>query len=768
MSLSNFVLHRTLRGWATVLSLALLAILPAVAQDASQQTDSTQSAAPQASASQTTPSQTSKPAPPELNPLPQAPAPQHNAHPYSEEDYSRGKHQWPNPFVIYAERPMPSVRETNVARLDQVLRDGKMYLSLNDAISMALQDNLDIGIQRYNLSIADTDILRTSAGAAALGVNAGLVQGTPGGATGTTSAGGTGTSATGSTGGGVGGTTIGVGGAGAGVGGIVASTLGEGPPIDSFDPVITGQVQFERAIIPESNTVITGTNELNSNTNIGNFLYTQGFPTGTLMTVGFDNTRTASTALFNTLNPNVNSSFRFQLRQHLLQGFGFDPNLRWIRIARNNKMITELTFRNQIITTVSQIENIYWDLVNAYENVTVQQRALDLANKTLSDNQKQVAAGTLAPLTVVQSQSAVATAKQNLITAQVNLQLEQLLMKNAITRNMADPILAVAPVIPTDTLNTTEEYQVPPVEDLITQALKQRPEIATSRLTLTNTEVSKKSLKNDLLPALDVYAFYGASAVAGPTNPLCTDPTQCVPPGFPVGYGGAFSNLFNSTAPDKGIGFNLSIPLRNRQVQADQARSDLEYRQAQLSLLQTENTIMLQVRQAQYTLQANYVALQAAIAARDYAAEALDAEQKKLRMGASTSTLVLQASSNLTQSESNVLTAATNYEKAKVQLDLSTADTLARLGIDLNAAEAAKKQQPKVPGLVPANTNDLITPKIEQIGPGGPETAPTMAPGTQTPPAGAPSQTTPPQQQPQNPGQAQPQQQQQPNPPSQE
>ena len=141
------------------------------------------------------------------------------------------------------------------------------------------------------------------------------------------------------------------------------------------------------------------------------------------MTVGFNNSRNASNALFNTLNPYLTPSFQFQLRQHVLQGFGFDPNLRYIRIARNNKLITEVTFRNQIITTVSQIENIYWDLVNAYENVTVQQRALDLANKTLSDNQKQVAAGTLAPLTVVQSQSAVATAKQNLIAAQVNLQL---------------------------------------------------------------------------------------------------------------------------------------------------------------------------------------------------------------------------------------------------------------------------------------------------------------------------------------------------------
>ena len=437
------------------------------------------------------------------------------------------------------------------------------------------------------------------------------------------------------------------------------------------------------------------------------------------MTVGFNNTRTSSNALFNTLNPNLTPNFSFELRQHLLSGFGFDPNLRWIRIARNNKEIEDVTFRLQVITTVSQIENIYWDLVNAYSNVTVQQRALDLANKTLSDDQKQVAAGTLAPLTAVQAQSAVATAQQNLVAAQVNLELEQLLMKNAITRNMADPILAVAPVIPTDTLNITQPYPVAPVDDLINQALQQRPEIATARITLTNSEISRKSIRNQLLPTVDLFAFYGASGLAGPQNPLCTNASRgCAPAGTipTTGYSDAFQNLFNSSAPNKGVGVNINIPLRNRQTQADQARSVLEYRQGQMSLQQTENTIRLQVRQAQFALQQNYVALQAAVSARDYAAQNLDAEQKKLRMGASTSTLVLQASSALTQAESNVLAAATNYEKSKVQLDLSTADTLTKLGIDMTEAEAAKvTHKPNVPGIVPANTNDLTQPVVKPI-----------------------------------------------------
>jgi outer membrane protein TolC len=698
-----------------------------------------------------------------LEPLPQAPPPQHNAHPYSDQDYSHGQKAFPQFWKVWTQRSVPPPKLTNSAMIDNVIRDGKLYLSIDDAVALALENNLDLAIQRYNLSIADTDLLRTQAGAIALGVNAGLVQGTPGGTTGTTSAGGTGTSSTGATGGGAGGTSIGTGGAGAGAAGIVSSTQGEGPPIDNFDPVITGTGAIERSLTPEANRVLTGTSTLNQNLTTANFLYSQGFSTGTLMTLAFNNGRNASNALFNTLDPTITPSFRFQLRQHLLQGFGFDPNMRYIRIARNNRKITDFTFRNQIITTVSQIQNIYWDLVNAYQNVNVQQRALELAEKTLSDNQKQVKAGTLAPLTVVQSQSAVATAKQNLVTAQVGLQLQQLLMKNAVTRNMADPILAVAPVIPTDTLNVSQPYEVAPVEELVQDALKNRPEIATARLTLTNSEVSRKSIHNQLRPAVDLYAFYGASALSGDQNPLCTSAARgCPPPGTiaPTGYADAFSNLFNSTGPDKGVGVNIVFNLRNRQNQADNVRSELEYRQAQLSLLQTENTITLQVRQAQFALQQNYVALQAAIVARDYAAQSLDAEQKKLRMGASTSTLVLQSSSNLTQAESNVLIAATNYEKSKVQLDLSTAETIGRLGIDVTDAEAGKvAHTPKVEGVVPATGNDFTVPKVTPLQVPGVTnpTQPNMQPQPQPeqPPQPQQPQSQPPQQQaPQPPQQA--------------
>src|SRR5271166_5803736 len=622
---------------------------------------------------------------PPLTPMPQAPAPQNNAHLYSDQNYAKPQSPFPNFLAPYRVRNVPPPNLTNSARIDQLIRDGKMYLSINDAVAMALENNLDITIQRYNMSIADTDILRTQSGVFDRGVNAGVVSGTPGGSLGATSAGGTGSSSTGAQGTGAGGTQVGVGGAGAGALGIVSSTLGGGPPIDNFDPTIGGTVGGEHAIFPQSNIILSGTPTLIQNTNTYNFLYTQGFSTGTLATVAFNNNRTTTNSLFTLVSPQIGTNFRFQLRQHLLQGFGFDPNLRYIRIARNNREITDVVFRQQIIQTVSQVENIYWDLVTAYEAVNVNVRALQLAEKTLSDDQEQVRIGTLAPITLAQAQSGVASAKQNLITSQTNLQLEQLLMKNAITKNMGDPMLAVAPVIPTDTLKPNEQYEVRPVDDLIQEALQARPEIAVARINLTNLEISRKSINNALRPTLDLYAFYGAAGLAGDQTsllPPCDFPgaipgQNCLNPGtIPRGgYPHAFHDLFNSSSPDKGIGVNLNITLRNRSAQADQVRSELEYRQAQVALQQQENSISLQVRQAQFALQQNYAALQAAIAARDYANESLVAEQKKFNYGASTPTLVLQASSNLTQAESNVLNATANYEKSKVLLDFDNAET---------------------------------------------------------------------------------------------
>jgi outer membrane protein TolC len=278
------------------------------------------------------------------------------------------------------------------------------------------------------------------------------VQGTPGG--------GIGGFGTGAPGAGAGGTTGGAGGAGTGAAGLVQSTLGTGTPIDSFDPIFTSTMNIDHATFPESSRVLYGVPFLEQHTTIANFNYTQGFSTGTLMSFTLQNDRISSNSLFSILSPQLDSGFRLSLRQHLLAGFGFGPNMRFIRIARTNREISDVAFRGQVIATVSQIQNIYWDLVNAYEDVKVKERSLELAEKTLSDDREQVRIGAIAPMEVMRAEAQEANASQDLLLSQNELQLQELLIKNAVTRDLSDPLLASASVIPTDTMSIQEKEPV--------------------------------------------------------------------------------------------------------------------------------------------------------------------------------------------------------------------------------------------------------------------------------------------------------------------
>jgi len=403
----------------------------------------------------------------------QKPAPS-AAQPFVLKDYSQPRSHFPSPIGPYSPRTVAPPSLANTGRFEQLMRDGKLYISMNDAIALALENNLDIAIARYDLNIADTDIWRAKAGAATRGVNTGIVQGTPGGT-------GAGVGST-STGGGAGGTTTGSGGAGAGTSGLVTSTSGVGAAVPTFDPILTGTLQLDQTRVLTGVSPVIGDPFVDSHTATWDFGYQQGFHWGTNLSVGFNNTHDTSTSGFQTRSPQLKSNFRATVSQPLLSGFGLLPNTRFIRIAKNNREISDVAFRLQVITTVNQIQNIYWDLVNAYENVKVQQDSLTLANKTLSDNQKQVEIGTLAPIEVVRARSVVATNQQSLIVAQTNLQLQQLLVKNALSRTLVDPVLADAEVIPTDTMAVPENEPVVPTQDLVNEALAHRAEPAESRI----------------------------------------------------------------------------------------------------------------------------------------------------------------------------------------------------------------------------------------------------------------------------------------------
>jgi len=655
---------------------------------------------------------------------PSAPTPQNTpeARSLPVMNYAKPVSHFPNPIGPYTPRHVAPPNLSNTARIDQLMHDGKLYLSLNDAIALALENNLDIAIARYNLNIADTDVLRAKAGAATLGVNTGIVQNTPGGGVGGLGA---------QVGSGTGGTTLGAGGAGAGAGGLVGSTLGLGPLITSFDPVLTGTLQ-EDHLGQQVSSIFQGGipgSSLSQNTGTVNFSYLQGFDWGTNLSVGFNNQRQTTSSFFASRSPQLNSNFRATVTQHLLQGLGFPANTRFIRIAKNNRELSDVAFRLQTITTVDQIENMYWDLVYAYENLRVKQESLTFSEKTLSDTKKQVEIGSLAPIEAVRAQSTVAADQQAITVARTNLQLEQLLMKNALSRTLHDPSLASAEVIPTSTMELPENEQVQPTEDLVNDALRHRPELIESRIQLNTQEMSNRAVRSSLLPTLDLFAYYGGAGLGGSQNPasLCANETQeeqafgCAGTGagqIPItpttGYSGTLNQLVNSTAPDKGVGLQLNIPLRNRAAQATQLRSELEYRQLQMALQQTENKVSIEVRNAQFGVEQNRASVASAQAAVDYARQSLDAEQKKYQFGTSTTTAVLQNRSALATAESTLLSATAAYEKARLELDRATGQLLDHAGISIDdAARGQVTHLPNVPYVAPRKDLPAAQPAIQ-------------------------------------------------------
>jgi len=602
-----------------------------------------------------------------------------------------------NPINTFRRTSIPKASFMNSVRLTDLVKDGKIYLSLSDAIALALENNYDIAIARYDLDIADTDILRTKTGQLPLGVPTGLVTGTLSGSTSTLS-----------TGGGPGGTTVGSGGAGSGVSGLTLTTAGAGPTPENLEPYLTSNLQFDRQSAPSTNFFTGGT----STTNTYNFGYNQGFVTGTNLAVTFDNTYATSTNGITEYSPQYNASYKATLTQHMLQGAGIWVNKRFIYQALNDRRIADSGFRQQILYTVNQVESIYWSLVQAYEDVQSKQRAVDQSTKVAADNRKQLEIGTMAPLDVVNADQSVASDKQGLISAQLALNYQQQIIKQAIARNLNDPALSQAGVIPTDRVSIEEiPEEKQPAEDLVKEAFKQRPELEQAVLTLRNDEITLKGARNALLPTVDVFAYLAGQGVSGQINPnldqafYCTTSATGVvtcPPGI-GGYGTAFQDTFNNSSPDKGIGINVNIPLGNKFAQSQQARSLMEYRQAELRLEQLYVQIRMQVVNAQFALTNDRAQVLASTAARDYNQQSLDAEQKKLHLGASTTALVLQQQRGLAAAEDSLIAAEASYAKDRSTLYQILATTMEHYGINLNeAATGDVKTAPVVPGLVAA------------------------------------------------------------------
>jgi outer membrane protein len=609
-----------------------------------------------------------------------------------------------NPIKPYLPTNIPMASFLNSPRLGDMVKEGKIYLSLSDALALALGNNYDIAISRYYMDKADLDILRAKAGSILNGSGAQVNSNTEGGYV-----------STAATGGGPGATS---GGAPVGTAGLTLTASGAGPAPENMDPSVTANVQFERQKTPQSNTLFSGgLAALTTNTDQYNFTYNQGFITGTSLAVGMTNERITTDNPFVDYSPQLSSNFTAKVTQHLLQGAGIFVNKRYVYQAINNRQITDSTFRQQILSTMNQVENIYWGLVNTYEDVEAKERAVEQSDRAAKDARRQLDIGSMAPLDVLNADQQVAADKQALISAQSNLKFQQQIIKQAIARNLNDPALRAADVIPTDRVSLEElPEEKQSIDDLVRQAFTQSPVLEQAMLTLKNDEISLKGAKNGMLPVLDAYGFYNSSALGGTQSvtALNFETGQLYPPGtFPsAGYGTVLQNLFNNSAPDKGAGFNLNIPIRNRVLQAQQAQALIEYRQAELRLEQLYSQIQANVVNALLALTNDRALVNSNIAAKEYAVRNLDAEQKKLNLGSSTSAVVLQQQRALAASDNALIQARATYAKDRAALYQTLGSTLDHYGINLQEAAIGQvTTTPLIPGLTPAkNVKDTSTP----------------------------------------------------------
>lgn len=546
----------------------------------------------------------------------------------------------------------------NSPRLEQMIREAKLEISLQDAIELALENNLDIVVQRYNPWIADTDILRTLGGGAARGLS------------------GTGT----------------------------ASVLGAIPSAN-FDPLITTTLTYDVRTTPINNPLTSGTGTgasaavvppgLHTHAAQYNTQYSQGFHTGTTFFTSWNNTRSSTSSTFNLFNPAVQTNITAGFAQELLNGFGLLPNTRNIRIAKISRRIADWQFTQQAITTITNTITDYWELVYARQNVKVQEQAVAVSEKLYNDNKKQLEIGTMAPLEVTRAEAQLATDRQSLILAQTVQLQDQQTLKNTIAKDPLDPRIINVEIIPTDKPTPPEQVEAPNFEDAVKEAFAKRPELQQQLLNLQSADVNVRATRNALLPTASLVGQYGTTGLSGRSVNTTVTPNIVISNGFPD----AMSQAVHNTFPDYTVQLSVTVPIRNRQAQADNQRAILSERQLQAQMQQLKNAALLDVRITYIALNQDRARVEAASKARELQQQTFDAEQKKYQLGASTVYNVILTQRDLVNAQGTELRALADLVEAKANYERALGRTLEVNRVTIaNAKKGEVEKDTLIPG----------------------------------------------------------------------
>ena len=569
----------------------------------------------------------------------------------------------------YQARNIPPINLANTSRLDSLIRAGNLYVSAQDVVALALENNIDVEVQRYAPLLA-REVLRRAEGGGLLrnpgqGVAAGPVS----------------VSLTG--------VAVNTNGAPAATtSGVSSSVLTQlGPNIASFDPTITGVAQFQHTTSPQSNTVLVGTTEFVDSVRTFQLSYSQSFHWGMNAQMTYYSTRQSVNSNSFNLNPYTTGDLDLTITQNLLNGFGSPVNTRNIRVQKNNLKVTDLQFKQQVITTVSAVLNLYWDLVSFTDDVKAHEQEVATAQQLLDNNQKQVEIGTLAAIEVTRARSQLYAAKQDLLISQTNVLQQETILKNALSRaGVATSDLADVHVVPLDQIVIPEKDDLPPADQLVAEALKSRPEIEQARINIASKNINLVGIRNSLKPTLQAFAELTNNGLTGAITPA--GQAQGGVPYLTGGYGNLLAEIFRRNYPNYSAGISLNIPLRNRAAQSDYATSEIEIRQDQLNLQKQTNQVRVDVQNAVIGLQQARARYEAAVQGRLLSQETFDGDKKKYDLGAATPYQVVQDQRDLASAQSSEAQAMANYTHARIQFDQAMGRTLEVNHISLDDAMA--------------------------------------------------------------------------------
>ncbi|MBI5282150.1 MAG: TolC family protein [Candidatus Solibacter usitatus] len=569
----------------------------------------------------------------------------------------------------YRSKTVAPIRTGNSSRLDALTRAGQLYLTAPDVVALAIENNVDVEVQRYAPLLAQEVLRRAKAGGALRSVGLPIAAGPQSvSLQGVSLAADSGLSG---------------GGGGVGSGGGIVTQLG--PGIMSLDPTLTAFVNFQHAKTPQSNTILTGTTALVSDSRVFQTQYSQNWDFGLNAQVGYSNQHIKVNSQFFNLNPYTTGALDLQVAQNLLQGFGSAVNGRNIRVQKNNLKVTDLQFKQQLIATISSALNLYWDLVSFDVDVRARRQGLATARQLLDDNRKLVAAGSLAEIEITRAEAQVYAAQQDLVIAETNFMQQETILKNVLSRNgVATAGLSAVRIVPLDKIAVPEKDDIPPLEDLTAAALDRRSEIQQARINLESNKINLTGIKSALKPSLQAFAQFTTNGLAGDLTAL-----GALQPGIAElsgGYGRLLSQIFSANYPSYSAGFSLNIPLRNRAAQSDYATSMLEMRQNELNLLKNTSQVRVDVQNAVIGLRQARARYEAALKSRQLQEETLSADQRKYTLGVTTAFQVVQSQRDLATAQSAEVQAMANYTHARIAYDQALGRTLDVNNVSLDEA----------------------------------------------------------------------------------